>query len=155
MSSQVLYGVIAAVGSGIGGTAAFLAAVWISRRLQQGNRARLTTGLRQRETLYSQFVEACAGLMRESRHQDLAHSEALVDVLATLNRIRLTATTPVLQAAEATLQDILQHYVNDASLTTGDIADYLRECTRQGADPMAKFSRACRDELWELRPALS
>jgi hypothetical protein len=68
-------------------------------------------------------------------------------VYALENRIRLTSTAPVVEAADQTVARIMAQYFAP-NLTT----DQMKEMAlSRPADPVKPFSEACRQELADLR----
>jgi hypothetical protein len=142
---------ISFVGGIVWAAGAWTLNAWKIRRLQQKHES-FTREWRARETLYEEFVNACATLLRDFLSDNLVAPDTLTSAMAALSRIRLTASKPVLKAAEAALQNIKQNYLNEAFQTLDEKTTRLRESLLDGTDPVSEFSRACRDELWELIP---
>jgi hypothetical protein len=66
-----------------------------------------------------------------------------------LNRIRLSASKPVLAEAEHLLARITDQYFS-ANLTFDEIRELAHS---EGADPLRTFGEACRAELKSMRAA--
>ena len=122
---------------------------WNARRMRKRQDS-VTRRLQERENLYEQFANACAKMMRDYMEDDMVAADTLSSVVAIINRIRMTASTPVLKAAESALQALSRDYLENESLSLDEKRTLLRETAVAGADPLSDFSRACRDELWEL-----
>jgi hypothetical protein len=106
---NAMVGVLAALtGSTIGG----LAPVMSNYVLQRGQTKRdlLNRQITQRETLYSDFIKEASSLYANSVTSNLENLDCLVSLYALVSRIRLTASEPVLDAAEAFVKQIVQHY---------------------------------------------
>jgi uncharacterized membrane protein YGL010W len=82
----------------------------------------------------------------DSLTHSLGKPESLLPVYALLNRVRLTASPPVLRMAEALLAHITEQYFAN-NLTV----DQLRALARsEEADPLRPFGEACRAELQSM-----
>jgi hypothetical protein len=112
----------------------------------------LSADLHKREALYGEFVTECSKLMLDSLDHTLEHPATILNAVAILNRIRLMASPPVLGAAEAVLQVIVQNYVRE-KMTIDDLRARLRAGTLEVPDPLADFSRSCRTELQQVQRA--
>jgi len=123
--------------------------LWNERRVRQ-RRTLFSQKLKARESLYEEFVNASAKLMRDFLEDEMVAADTLVSVIAIINRIRVTASMPVLKAAESALRVITTDYMENEILSLDEKVTHLRERALRGADPLSDFSRACRDELWEL-----
>jgi len=124
--------------------------VFLNERRSQRRRALAAQQLKAREHLYEEFVNACAKLMREFMEDEMVAADTLASVIAIVNRIRVSASTPVLKSAEATLETITRDYLENDDLSMDEKVTHLRMNALRGRDPLSDFSRACRDELWEL-----
>ena len=100
----------------------------------------------QRETLYSEFINEAARLQVESLDRQMEKASGLVAIYALENRIRLNASEEVIQAAQRTIEKIVESYKRP-NLTADEI--------RKGAyleieDPLKQFGEAARSELNKL-----
>jgi hypothetical protein len=145
MDPAILSAASALMGSLVGG-AASLCTAWITQTTQS-KRDSAAAELRKRESLYGEYVTECSKLIVDSIDHSLDHPSTMVTALAILNRIRLTASPPVMEAAEASLNAIIQSYFKD-NMTLAQLNAQLRDGTRKYPDPLEKFSAACRIELW-------
>lgn len=98
---------------------------------------------------YGEYVTECSKLFSNSIDHTLDQPSAMVTALAILNRIRLTASPPVMEAAEASLYAIVQDYFRD-KMTLAQMNAHLRDGTKKFPDPLANFSATCRIELKEI-----
>jgi|HubBroStandDraft_6_1064221.scaffolds.fasta_scaffold993030_1 hypothetical protein len=104
-----------------------------------------------RETLYSEFINESARLMIDSLEHQMENPSSLVTIYALANRIRLSSSEEVVQAAMSAIEAIVEAY-RRPTLTADQI--------RQGAylelkDPVKEFGEACRKELRRLYRAAS
>ena len=71
----------------------------------------------------------------------------MLPLYALINRVRLTASQPVLAEAERLLKRITEQYFL-RNLTLEEMRDLA---TSEGADPLQSFGEACRTELKSMR----
>ncbi len=144
MNSAWISAFSAVVGSLVGGFTSF-----VTTYANQRNQYRvdfLSKQFAKRETLYSDFINEAARLTIESLDRQMEKASALVTIYALHNRIRLNASEEVIQAAQHTIENIIQSYKRP-NMTAEEI--------RQGAylhieDPLKEFGEACRNELNKL-----
>ena len=133
------------LGSLVGGSAT-VATAWITQRTLT-RRELNTRDMRQREKLYGDFIAECARLLIDAFTHSLDDPEKLLPLYALTNRIRLTASQPVLSEAERMLTHITDQYFSP-NLTVDEMRQ-LPHAT--GADPLKAFGEACRAELKSIR----
>jgi len=147
MDTTILTTMAGVLGSLVGGSAT-VATAWITQRT--ANRRELTQlEMRKRETLYGEFIAECAKLLMDAFTHTLDAPEKVLPLYAMLNRIRLSASQPVLAEAEHLLTRITDQYFSK-NLTLGEIRDLARS---EAADPLRTFGEACRVELKSVRAA--
>ena len=147
MDSAIVPAMAGVLGSLVGGSATF-ATAWITQKAV--NRRELTLReMRKRETLYGEFIAECAKLVMDAFTHTLDTPEKLLPLYAMLNRIRLSASQPVLAEAEHLLTRIADQYFS-RNLTLDELRDLARS---EGADPLRTFGEACRAELKSIRAA--
>ena len=133
------------VGSLIGGSAT-VATAWVTQRtVNKRELVRIEIG--KRETLYGEFIAECSRLLVDALTHTLENPEILLPSYALLNRIRLSASQPVLAEAERLMKRITGQYLSkNLSL------DVVRELVvSDDADPLHAFGEACRAELRAMR----
>jgi hypothetical protein len=129
------------LGTLIGGSAS-VATTWVAHKTVS-KRELIREEMRKRETLYGEFIGECAKLLMESFTNSLEKPETMLAVLALINRIRLCASSMVLEQAERLLRRITDQYFSP-NLTL----DELRELARsEDADLLREFAETCRAEL--------
>ena len=147
MDSAIVPALAGVLGSLVGGSAT-VATAWLTQKAV--NRRELTQlEMRKRETLYGEFIAECARLLMDAFTHTLEAPEKLLPVYAMLNRIRLSASQPVLAEAEHLLTRITDQYFSE-NLTLDEIRGLARS---EGADPLRTFGEACRVELKSVRAA--
>ena len=136
------------LGSLVGGSAT-VATTWITQKTL--TRRELSTGdIRQREKLYGDFIAECAKLLIDAFTHTLDDPEKLLALYALTNRIRLTASQPVLAEAEHMLSHITDQYFS----RNLSIEDMRQLAHTTDADPLKAFGEACRLELKSIRARL-
>jgi hypothetical protein len=103
--------------------------------------------LHKRETLYGEFISECSKLAIDSLAHGMEKPETLWSAYALLNRIRLSASQPVLTEAEKLLRQITdQYYSPNVSLD-----EFRAIALSSENDPLRALGEACRAELKSLQ----
>ena len=136
----------AAVGS-LFGAAATIAAAWMTQRTQIV-RGHTEWKLRERESLYGEFIKEASRLAVDALDHSLDEPEKLVALYGTLGRIRLISGEQVLHEAEECCQRIFDLY-SQPNLTPIQFREVLET---HRFDPLKQFSAACRAELLRSTP---
>jgi hypothetical protein len=124
------------------GASASVATTWVAQKTVS-RRELVRAEMRKREMLYGEFVSECAKLLVDAFVHTLEKPQTVLPVYSLINRIRLTASAPVLEAAENLLRRI--------NMTVED----LRRLAMSGeGDPLKLFGEACRVELSSMRSRL-
>ena len=144
MDSTIITAVAAAGGSLVSAAATIVTA-WITQRTQRVN-AQREEKLRNREALYSEFSTEASRLTVEALSHSLEGPDTFVKLYGITGRIRLVATDPVLDAAEACIRQIIDLYAKP-NMTVEQIRLAFE---RDLLDPIRDFSVACRKELSEI-----
>ena len=103
--------------------------------------------MRQREKLYGDFIGECAKLLIDAFTHELEDPEKLLPLYALTNRVRLTASQPVVAEAERLLARITDQYFS-RNLTVEEMRQLAHS---KDADPLKAFGEACRVELKSIR----
>ena len=148
MDTNLIPALSGVLGSLVGGSAT-VATAWLTQKTLT-RRELNVRDMRQREKLYGDFIAECAKLLIDSFTHTLDDPEKLLALYALTNRIRLTASQPVLAQAEHLLSHIADQYFS-RNLTV----DELRQLAHSaGAHPLKGFGEACRAELKSIRGRL-
>lgn len=147
MDSAIVSATAAVLGSLVGGSAT-LATAWITQKTAS-KRELIQREMRKREALYGEFIAECAKQLMDAFTHTLDTPEKLLPLYAMLNRIRLSASQPVLAEAERLLTRVTDQYFS-RNLTLDEIRDLAHS---EGADPLRTFGEACRAELKAMRTA--
>jgi len=97
MDTTIVSAMAGVLGSLVGGSAA-VASAWITQKTATQREINLTE-IRNRETLYGEFIGECAKLLIDAFTHTLDDPEKLLPLYALVNRIRLTASQPVVGEA--------------------------------------------------------
>ena len=144
MDSSIITAV-AAVGGSLVGAAATSVTTWITQRTQRVHAER-EEKLRNREALYGEFITEASRLTVEALGHSLERPDTFVKLYGITGRIRLMATGPVLDAAEACIRQIIDLYAKP-NMTVEQIRLAFE---RDRIDPIRDFSVGCRKELLEI-----
>jgi hypothetical protein len=141
MDTMLLSAMSGMAGTLIGGTAT-VATAWVTQQ-KLSRRELVREEVRKREALYGEFIRECAKLLMDAYTHALEQPETLLPVYALLNRVRLTASPPVLALAEGLLARITDQYFA-SNLTVHELRALARS---DKADPLKAFGEGCRAEL--------
>jgi len=131
------------------GASASVATTWVAQKTVS-RRELVRAEMRKREMLYGEFVSECAKLLVDAFVHTLEKPQTVLPVYALINRIRLTASAPVLEAAENLLRRITEQYF----ATNMTVEDIRRLAMSGEGDPLKLFGEACRVELSSMRSRL-
>ena len=134
----------AALGSLLG-AAASIATTWITQRTQT-IRAHSEWKLRQRESLYNEFITEASRLAVDALAHCLERPDQIVALYGILSRIRLMSGEEVVRQGEACCRRIIELY-GRPNLTTDQIRAAAEAHDLDDIDPLKEFSTACRKEL--------
>jgi hypothetical protein len=141
MDAMLLSAMSGLMGTLVGGSAT-VATAWVTQK-KLSRRELVREEVRKREALYGEFIAECAKLLMDALTHALDKPEKLLPVYALLNRVRLTASPPVLRMAESLLTRITDQYFA-SNLTVDDLRAFARS---DQADPLKSFGEVCRTEL--------
>ena len=141
MDTATVAATAAALGS-LAGAAASVVTTWITQRMQM-TRSNLEWTLRERESLYSEFLSEASRLAVDATLHSLDRPDQLVAMYGLLSRIRLFSSDEVLQEAEDCVRQLVELY-RRPNLTPVEFHEALQA---NEIDPLKKFSTACRTEL--------
>jgi hypothetical protein len=144
MESSMVTACAALLGS-LMGTAALIATTWMTQRTQSV-RSQTEMKLRERQSLYGEFITEASRLTMDALIHTLEESDTFVNLYGILGRIRLVAADPVLAAAEVCVHEIADLYAKP-NMTIEQIRTAFE---RDHFDPVKEFSSACRAELLEI-----
>ena len=145
MDTNLITAMSGVLGSLVGGSAT-VATAWLTQKTLT-RRELNVRDMRQREKLYGDFIGECARLLIDAFTHTLEDPEKLLPLYALTNRIRLTASQPVVAEAERLLARITEQYFS-RNLTVEEMRQLARS---NDADPLRTFGETCRMELKSIR----
>jgi hypothetical protein len=148
MDTSVVTALAALGGSLVGGLTTF-ASTWINQRYQ-GSRERTANEIAKREILYGEFINEATRVGMEAVEHDMDSVTSLTSLFAVLNRIRLTASTDVLEAAEGVVAQVAGLYMGE-NKSPRELYEQMQRGDGSQMDPLKKFGEACRRELQAWR----
>jgi hypothetical protein len=149
MDTPMITALAAASGSIVGAiVTGFIA--WNTQRMQTV-RELTQEKLRERQTLYGEFITEASRLVVDAVSHSLETTEKLVILYGILGRIRLISSGKVLAEAERCVRQIVDLY-ESPNLTIEQVRASLDS---DDFDPLKAFSSACRAELLKIAPAFA
>jgi hypothetical protein len=143
--NNTIIGILAAIGgSSVGALTPVLSNYVLQRSLTRREIA--NREIAQRETLFADFIKEGAELYAKAISNDLESLDELVSLFALVNRIRLFASEPVVQAAEEFVGQVI-HNFGEANLSLSEIR---KAAFASKADPLKQFTLECRRELRQM-----
>jgi hypothetical protein len=142
MDAAYISALAALAGSAIGGLTTF-ATSWTTQQAQ-ARAQRVANEKEKREALYGKFLDEAARLYADAmQHKREDAPAAMIGIYALTNRIRLSSSARVVEAADAITQIIIDAYLSP-NMTVEEVRNKWIE---QHIDPLRDFSEACREEL--------
>ncbi|MFO1312995.1 MAG: hypothetical protein U1F41_13120 [Burkholderiales bacterium] len=148
MDASLIGAMAGVLGSLVGGSAT-VATAWVTQKTLT-RRELNVRDMRQREKLYGEFIGECARLLIDSFTHTLDQPEKLLPLYALMNRVRLTASAPVLSEAEKLLTRITDQYFS----SNMSVEELRKLAHATASDPLRAFGDACRAELKSIRARL-
>ena len=144
MNTTVLTAMAATLGSLVG-AAASIATTWITQRTQT-IRANSEWRLRERESLYKEFITEASRLAVDALAHCLERPDQIMALYGILSRIRLMSGDEVVREGEACCRRIIELY-GRPNLTADQIRAAVETHDVDAIDPLKEFSTVCRNEL--------
>jgi hypothetical protein len=146
MDTAYISALAALAGTAIGGLTSF-ATSWTTQQAQV-RAQRLITERHARAELFGRFLDEAAKLYSDALQNRRDDITGLVGIYALINRIRLTSSQQVADAA-----DNVAHIIVDAYLSENITLEDMRTTwISKHVDPLRDFSEACRQELQTFGP---
>jgi hypothetical protein len=140
-SATYLSAVAALVGTFVGGITS-IATSWLGQQ-RQTKELRRAREKAEMQSLYKQFILDASKLYTDALEHDTTEVTKLVDIYATLNRIRVLSSPNVIAAADNALRMIVDTYAKENTTFSG-----IRQSIGHGfPDPLRAFSEACHEDL--------
>jgi hypothetical protein len=143
MAEPVAYlsAVAALVGTFVGGITS-IATSWLGQQ-RQTKEQRREHKKDELQGLYRQFILDASKLYIDALEHDSTELPKLLDIYATINRMRVLSPPKVVAEADKALRMIVDTYAQENKTFSG-----IRQSISQGfPDPLRAFSQACHDEL--------
>jgi hypothetical protein len=136
-----LSAVAALVGTFVGGITS-IATSWLGQQ-RQTKEQRVARKNDELQELYKQFILDASKLYIDALEHDTTELPKLVDIYATINRMRVLSPPIVVAEADKALRMIIDTYAQENKTFSG-----IRQSISQGfPDPLRAFSQACHEEL--------
>jgi hypothetical protein len=149
MDTPMITALAAASGTIVGAmVSGFIA--WNTQRMQTV-RELTQVRLRERQTLYGEFITEASRLVVDAVSHSLETAEKLVILYGILGRIRLLSSGKVLAEAEKCVRQIVDLY-ESPNLTLEQVRASMDS---EDFDPLKAFSSACRAELLTIAPTFA
>jgi hypothetical protein len=143
MDTAILSAGSALIGSLIGGVSTF-AASWVTQRRLLGIQMRLQHAA-QRQALYSDFIIEASKRFTEAWNHQAEGPDVIAGLYSALGRMRLISSDRITRLAEEVIHSVIAAYA-DPNKTFDEFRQRILQ-GREQADPLRKFTEACRDEL--------
>jgi hypothetical protein len=144
MNGAEISAIAALSGSALGGLTPIIGNYLVQRGLTE--REILERELGARQSLYSDFIQFATKIYVNATTKELEDADDLVALYALISRIRLIASTPVIEAAEEFAANVTKRYGEKAIPF-----EVVKNTTLSPhIDPLNAFSGRCRDELRSL-----
>lgn len=143
MDTAIISASSALVGSLIGGVSTF-AASWLTQQRQFRAQTHLQQAAK-REALYAEFIAEAAKRIADAWSHHAETTEVLAGLYSSIERMRLTSSSAVIDAADQVLRRVIEAYAAPERTF-----DELRKHVVSEADfndPLRAFTEACRREL--------
>jgi ribosomal protein S17 len=133
---------IAALGGTFIGTVASITTTWLGQR-HQSKEQRRARSKHARQAIYKKFIKEAARLHVHALEHDESDMSELVNIHATLNLMRVFATSKVIDEADKAIKEIIATY-SEKNKTFHEVISSIN----QGfVNPLLAFSEACHEEL--------
>ena len=144
MEQSIISALSAVLGSLVGG-ASTITTAWFTQKAQS-RRESVNAEIRRRELVYTEFINECAKLAIDAYKRTLESPETLMNAYALMNRIRLTSSDSVVEAAEQTINGIVNQYFGPNL----PMEELHKMAVSGRADLLKEFSVSARQELHRL-----
>lgn len=148
MDGAYLSGLIGLAGAAIGGLSSF-GTTWLSQRSKARETLRKESQA-VRQTLYTEFISEASRLFGDAISHQREDVCNLVTLYVLVARMRLVASTPVVEAAQGVMNSIIAMY-GSPKRSLHDLHLFHREGR---LDPLLDFSETCREELIRIARSL-
>jgi hypothetical protein len=144
MDQSIISGLSAVLGSLVGGASSITTA-WFTQKVQS-RRESVNAEIRRRELVYTEFINECSKLAIDALNRTLENPEMLINAYALMNRIRLTSSDSVIDAADQTITNIVEQYFQPNQ----SVEELHKKKASGYPDHLKEFSVCCKQELRQL-----
>ena len=131
----------ALVGTFVGGITS-IATSWLGQQRQTKEQRRARQKL-ELQALYRQFIQDASKLYSDALEHNSTEISKLVDIYATIDRMRVLSSPKVVAEADKALRTIVDTYGRQNTTFSG-----ITHSISEGfSDPLRAFSEACHEEL--------
>jgi len=141
MDAAYLSALAALAGSVTGGLTSLVAS-WLTQR-EQFSAQQLVHEISRREDLYKDFIQEASKLYTDAYEHDKADTSKLVNLYASVSRMRVLSSPRIIESAEKVVRVIIETYLGP-NKTFRDLPELLDS---DAMDPLREFANACREEL--------
>ena len=141
MDAAYISALAALAGTAIGGLTSF-ATSWTTQQAQ-ARAQRLATERDSRAALFGRFLDEAAKLYSDALQNRRDDITGMIGIYALTNRIRLTSSPQVVEAADTVCRIIVDTYLAPNMTLEEMRANWID----RHVDPLRDFSEACRQEL--------
>ena len=140
-SAAYLSAVAALIGTFVGGVTS-IATSWLGQQ-RQTKEQRRAHEKEELQALYKQFIQDASKLYVDALEHNTTKIPKLIDIYATINRMRVLSTPKVVAEADKALRMIIDTYAKQNKTFSG-----ISQSISHGfSDPLRAFSQACHEEL--------
>ena len=144
MDAAYISALAALAGTAIGGLTSF-ATSWTTQQAQ-ARAQRLAAEREARAALFGRFLDEAAKLCSDALQNRRDDVTAMINIYALINRIRLTSSPQVVEAADTVCRIIIDAYLAPNITLEEMRANWID----RHVDPLRDFSEACRKELLQI-----
>jgi glutamate formiminotransferase len=143
MDNQTVLSTAAALSGSLIGGVATLAGTWISQHRHLRAQARMQE-VAKREALYSEFIVEASKRLADAWNHQAEGPEVVATLYAALQRMRLTSTCEVVEAAK----HVIRHVIDAYAAPTRTFQEAREKVHKDELpDLLGEFSECCRREL--------
>lgn len=141
-----LISALAVLGGSLVGALTSIASTWLTQQ-HQDRRELLGKHYADREALYSGFISEASRAVVDALATRTNRIDGLIPLYAFYGRIRLSSSEIVVAAAQRVIASIIAEYAKPAAMPAEIQAMVQSTKGHTPVDPLADFSRVCREEL--------
>ena len=141
-----LLSALAVLGGSLVGAMTSIVSTWLTQQ-HQDRRELLGKHYADREALYSGFISEAARAVVDAMATRVNRIDGLIPLYALYGRIRLSSSDRVVASAQRVIANIIAEYARPTAMPAEIQALATSTKGHPPIDPLAEFSRVCREEL--------